>query len=441
MKKNLFGTDGIRTTVGDHPLTLQLLPQLGHAIAQWALQKYNKKPSILLGHDTRESCALIKAGLKTGLLQNNVDVTDAYVVPTPVLCQLVQKQDRFDCGIIISASHNPYHDNGLKIIDASNGKLSEQDEHTITELFYTHTATPTYQKLGTDTLLQNVNELYYQEIQTHFDAHFLAGVTVVLDYAHGATYQLAPQIFKQCGAQVISINNTPDGKNINDNCGALHLDQLQKKVIEHKADIGFAFDGDGDRVMAVSKDGVIKNGDDILALLLQHNTYQQQTGIVGTIMSNQGLHVHLTKNNKTLVRTPVGDKYVAQQLLKDNLLLGGEQSGHIIIRDYLTTGDGIFTALKTVESVMQNNNWDLHTFERYPQVLINVPVKEKKDLTQKPFATLITNREQQLKSGRLVVRYSGTEKLLRIMVEDDDAHHAHAIGTQLSQELQHHLAR
>ncbi len=434
MIDNIFGTDGIRATMGTATLTPLLLQQLGKAIAQWSINKYNKNPKILLGHDTRISCDLVKSALKSGLLLYPIQIFDGHILTSPAVCQLIAFQEHFDCGIIISASHNPYHDNGIKIIDKT-GKLSLDDELMISALFQEQNTHHNYLHLGSEIFWSQAEQSYINTLSSFFTKNFLIGKKIILDCAHGASFRLAPQIFNQFGATTIILHNQPDGCNINHNCGALHPLSLQKAVIEHQADAGFAFDGDADRVIVVNKNGQIKDGDDILALLLNHPHYKHTTQVVGTIMSNQGFEFFLNNQSKTLIRTAVGDKYVCASLVEKGLILGGEPSGHIIVRDYLNTGDGIFIALRVLESLIINDNWKMETFEKFPQVLLNVPVLQRKDLASNPYEQIITRWRNELQSGRIIIRYSGTENLLRIMIEDNDYHHAHAIGDRLVQQL------
>lgn len=441
MNKTLFGTDGIRTTVGHHPLTYQTLPQLGRAIACWAQKKYNKKIAVLLAHDTRISCSFIKSALKSGLLLEDIALYDANILPTPAICLLTRDHDNLDIGIIISASHNPYHDNGIKIVDKSGNKIDASDEKIICSfLDNQHSDHINYSSLGTDIVYEQASQYYYDYIINHFDPSFLQTLTIVLDCAHGATSDLAQKIFQYCGATVHTINNRPNGTNINNQCGALFPHNIQKAVLKYNADIGFAFDGDGDRVTIVTKEGIIKNGDDILALLSSHSQYNRMHSIVGTILTNQGLETFLKQHNKKLIRTQVGDKYVAQQLEKNNILLGGEPAGHIIMSDYLSSSDGIFSALRILETMTQTNNWDLVTFKSYPQFNVAVPISIKKDLNQYPLTTIIKEHEELLHDGRLIVRYSGTENVLRIMVEDKKQTRAEYIGKKLSQILAKELS-
>lgn len=436
MNHSFFGTDGIRGRIGTHPLTVDSLLTLGKALGHWIEKTYGSS-TILIGYDTRQSCSLIKSALATGLLTQPLLLVDGYILPTPAIAQLVQKTDLFSCGIIISASHNPYHDNGIKLI-TKQGKISAADEQEITDLFYQQNSSYSYDTLGTMYSCNNAAQQYATYVRSFFKPLFLDGITVVLDCAHGATSALAPTIFNECGARTLVINNKPSGTNINDRCGSVLPEQLQQAVLENHADIGFAFDGDGDRVIAVNRQGIIKTGDDFLALLCQHPLYAKESGVVGTVLSNYGLQRLLENSHKQLIRTDVGDKYVGRALKTHNLLLGGEQSGHLIMRDYLDSGDGIFAALRILEAIISTNNWDFESFTPYPQIQINVPIKEKKDLSQPPLATIIASYQQQIE-GRLIVRYSGTEQVLRIMVEDNNLARAQNIATNLSNTLQQQL--
>jgi phosphoglucosamine mutase len=441
MITSLFGTDGIRGAVGTSPFTREQLPMLGSAFAQWAHETYGEHPRIIIASDTRQSCAFIKAALASGLLQYPVQLYDAGVISTPALCYLTQKTNMVDCGIMISASHNHYSDNGIKVIDARRGKISHEDEQRISELYATHTLPEyPYQSLGSHYYLSDAAARYSVAVSAWFTPDFLQGKTIVLDCAHGALSALAPTIFEQVGATVIVLNNTPSGTNINEDCGALHPKSVQAAVQRYNADAGFAFDGDGDRVIAVSRSGEIKDGDDLLALLLDHPRYCTTPSVVGTDMTNQGFISFLRQRNISLIRTKVGDKYIAQSLEQQQLILGGEQSGHIIIRDYLDTGDGLFTALRVLEAMSITNNWYMKTFTKFPQLLISIPVAIKKDLSTPAIATIIEQGNAQLKSGRLVVRYSGTENVLRIMIEDNELSYVQQLGNYLSDALKQALS-
>ncbi len=435
----LFGTDGIRGTIGTPPFTTDDTVRLGSAIGTWIVSTYGENAHILIAHDTRQSADWLTNGLSAGLLLSPLTVHLAGVLPTPAISHLLKDNNQFDCGIVLSASHNPYHDNGIKVVSRTQGKLTQSQEQSISAL-YQKNRTPSYRTFGSVVFFEKASEQYVAALCKQFKALQLQGRTLVLDCANGATSTVAPHIFSLLGAQVIPINAHPTGTNINEQCGALYPQSLQKAVIEHGADFGCAFDGDGDRVMLVNQQGELKNGDDMLALLSNHPAYASQRTIVGTVMSNQGIEQYLKLNGKQLIRTAVGDRWISEYLKKNDLLLGGEQSGHVILHDILPTGDGIATALRTLESIMHTDNWNMKTFNRYPQTLINIPVARKKDLKEPSIAAIITKYESQLDSGRIHVRYSGTENLLRVMVEDRETTTTHRLcdhlATALKKELQ-----
>lgn len=435
--QSFFGTDGIRKTMGVYPLTFNDLPIVGFSIALWAQEKYAKKnPSILIASDTRQSADFLKSCLNSGLLLTSVTVYDAGILPTPVAHYLL-KTGHYDCALILTASHNHHGDNGIKIIDTHTSKLTREDENTITALMHTAKPAPDYRQLGTLIHLEDPSAYYCKALATHFAPDFLQDTTIVLDCAHGATSTLAPKIFKAFGAQVITINNEPTGTNINLECGATDTRQLERAVLLHHADAGFAFDGDGDRLIVVNRLGQCKDGDDILYLFSQHPSYKRVTTLVSSIMANQGLENKLSNDGKSLLRTPVGDKHICQALKQHDLCIGAEPSGHGILTDHLESSDGIYSALRVMESVLSNKNYDMETFIKMPNILINIPVPYKKDLTCPEVASIINLYQQQLASGRLLVRYSGTENLLRIMVEDTEYDHAQVVAQQLSKELAH----
>lgn len=436
----LFGTDGIRNKVGERPFIHADLVQLGYALAQWILTRYGMDASLLLAYDTRISAAYINATLKSALLAYPLHLEDAGIVPIGTLSKIVAHSSRWHVGVMISASHNPYYDNGIKLICAQSGKLSAYDEAIISSLFYQEKPTNTYTTFGTDHSYTNLLMEYKQLLNTYFPPLFLKGIRIVIDCAYGACSYYAPEIFTYFGAQVIALHTAYNGTNINHECGALHPEKLQHAVIEHAAHIGFAFDGDGDRVIVINDKGNIKDGDDILALLTTHPLYASSSSIVATTMSNKGLETYLHKKGKTLIRTTVGDKYVAQELEHHNLLLGAEQSGHIILRDYVNSGDGIFAALRILETVQLTNNYAFETFTKHPQAYINIPVNYKKDLTEEPLQSHIATHQQQCTDGRVVVRYSGTENVLRLMVEHPDIVQARALITSLAKLLQKELS-
>lgn len=376
------------------------------------------------------------SALQTGLLLHAVDLYCAQVVPTPVVYYLTHGARAYDCGVMITASHNPYQDNGIKIIDSNQGKLTAEDELSLSLLYeQADLTTISYERLGTVSFVNDLYEQYKQYLSQHFPIRFLEGQTIVLDCAHGATSFWAPSLFSHFGAHVIPLHNQPNGKNINDACGSLHTQALQKAVLTHGADIGFAFDGDGDRVIAVNRYGQEKNGDALLAVLSEHPAYVDMPAIVGTVMTNQGFLKHLAHKSKALLRAAVGDKQVLTQLLQRNLLLGGEPSGHIIMRDLAVYADGIAVALKVLEAMLITGNVDLLTFEPFPQAFFVLPVQKKQDLLEPRFVAIQEKAEKQLIAGRILVRYSGTENVLRLMAEDETYANAYNIVIYLATEF------
>lgn len=429
--KNIFGTDGIRDKINHGPLTTENLTQLGHAIGQWATNNFEKPIKILIGYDTRSSCPSILETLSNSILQYPVELFNGKILPTPVICKLVREEE-FDLGIIISASHNLAEYNGIKIVKKY-AKISALIESTITQLYHDGKFDNNTQKR----LLQSydqANQLYQIFITAWFEASFLQGKKIVLDCANGATYKLAPKIFEHFGAQVITINNNPDGHNINLQCGSTCPQNITNAVLIHEADWGISFDGDGDRVMIVDKNGHNYDGDEILGILSQHPLFKKSP-VVGTIMSNQGLGQYLQEKNKIFFRASVGDKHVYQMMQQYHAMLGGEPSGHIIVEPFSYSGDGIFTAFLFIDTILKENIQML-PFKKFAQVSTHIDISVQQDLKQEPFANIIKKYETQLNPGRLVVRYSGTEPILRIMVESDNQQTATTIAHQLKDELQ-----
>jgi len=430
-----FGTDGIRKKVGHAPLTIEHLPKLGFAIGQQIINRYGPHAHLLLGHDTRISCSFIKAAIETGLLLHPITIHDAQILSTPAVCRLVKENPQMSAGIIITASHNHYQDNGIKIVD-TDGIKNKADAAAIEKLFVTQSEKiSNYNTLGSINVWHNAADNYISSLCKLFPPKFLTGITVALDCANGASSQIAPKIFTTLGATVIIIHNQPTGTNINAQCGALHTDDLVKTVKENKADIGFACDGDGDRLVVITKDCIKKNGDDILALLLQHPHYAHEDTIVGTIMTNEGFKTWLAEKNKKLIRAEVGEPSIIELLNHHNLKLGGEPSGHIVMADYLCSSDAICVALRLLEIIIETNNWKLATFDQYPQINLTVPVSVKKPLSKQPFLHIIETAKKMLPKGRLIIRYSGTESILRITTEDHDKEHAQQIAHIVAEKL------
>ena len=433
---HFFGTDGIRGQVGEGFFVPERLVVIGRAIGAWVVKRasHGKKPRVLLLHDTRVSCDFIKSAVLRGMHMHPVETYDAGVLPTPAASYFA---DLFDVAVIISASHNPWHDNGIKIIDKS-GKLCLADEIELSRLIVDiehaniHArVAPIGAQAGVARCFADAQKLYCQKVIAHFPPNLLCGKKIVLDCAHGATYRVAPAIFGASGADVIVLNDRPDGRNINDNCGAVHPEELARTVVGQAADAGFAFDGDGDRVIAVNRHGEIKDGDDLLALLSTHPAYADQQALVGTILSNYGLERFLSEQGKSLVRVSVGDKYVVEALNQTNGVLGGEQAGHIILKDMLATGDGILSALRVAETIELTHNEDMRTFAKYPQVHRDIPLSVDKAICQRAVEEAVDSAQARLNRGRLVVRFSGTQPVLRIMAEASLYDDASAIVDEL----------
>lgn len=420
MQKNIFGTAGIRSRIGQYPLNPDTLIKLGRAIAKFAIDKHGKYPRILLANDTRMSSDLMKALIKVGLLQFPVKIYDAQILPTPAAYYLVNKINSYNCGIVITASHNPHTDNGIKIVDQLSCELSEQDELFISKHMNTDCLDIDYENIGIEYHVKTTQNTYSQAIISKFKKNTFNNIKVVIDCANGAVSTLAPTIFGKLGIDTIAINTRPNGTNINNKCGSTNPKILQQTVKKYNANIGFAFDGDGDRVVAVTQNLEVKDGDELIALLATHPTYANEAKLVSTIVSNLGLELWLKKQNKKLIKSNVGEKNVVSTMREQDCLVGGEPSGHIIIKDFAHYSDGIFVALKILETASITNNIALQTFKKFPQVTTNIPIKEKKDLTKKPFVDIIKKYQNEIIPGRLIARYSGTENILRVLIEGEN---------------------
>lgn len=435
MKSSLFGTDGIRGRVGEGLFVSETLMRIGFAIGRWATVRYGPRPVLLIVSDTRASASWIKAALTTGLLQTPVDIIDGGVVPTPGAAHLLRADRCAHAALVISASHNPAEDNGIKILDAITGKLSATDEQLVTAYFYDDCRVQGT-TFGSVSMMHDAIQRYRDLIVAQLPGPWAVGLRVVLDTAYGATSQIAASCFTSLGAEVIMLHDTPDGYNINKKCGSTDVLTLQAAVFAQSADVGFAFDGDGDRVIVVNRWGVVKDGDDILALLLSHPAYQHTPAVVGTIMSNAGLQHYCHERGIGFLRTAVGDKHIAEALERENWLLGGEPSGHIIMRNHLMMGDGLMVARWILSTMVLTGNSDLVTFTKYPQITCNIPVARRYDLSHEYFMACIHEAEQLVGPGRIAVRYSGTEPVLRVMVEACDMQRAEEISHKLVFALQ-----
>jgi phosphoglucosamine mutase len=419
----MFGTDGVRGLAGKAPLDPQTVRRLGAALVR-ALPHGTESPQFLIGRDTRESGGWIEAELAQGACGEGATVTSAGVVPTPAVAFLT-RTGSFDAGVVISASHNPYEDNGIKVFSGKGEKFTERVEREVEAIV----ADASWSARGGDAGEVPRAELidaYLDHLRAVFpEAASIVRFPIVLDCANGATTTAAPELFNSLGFETIVVGNRPDGRNINLDCGSTHPELLARTVVERGCAMGVAFDGDGDRAIFVDHRGHVIDGDAVLLMCghqLKREGRLKGDAIVATVMSNIGLEIALTALGITLVRTAVGDKHVMEEMLKRNLALGGEQSGHIIFSEYLFTGDGLCTALNVLRTVALSGRTlaDLASdLTAYPQVLLNVRVRERVELSSVPaVAEVIARVEARVAGqGRLLVRYSGTEPLLRVMLE------------------------
>lgn len=444
MAKQLFGTDGIRGVAGEAPLDPATIYSCGLALGA-DLRMHADDPQVVIGMDTRESGQGIAEQLAGGLAAKGVNVHFAGVVTTPGVAYLT-KSVPFSAGVMISASHNPFRDNGIKIFSSTGYKLPDKEEHLIEQVIF-HELSEGVEPESVELAVEpGLSDRYLEYLLS--TAHTpLSGMRLVLDCGNGAAYRLAPELFRRAGAEVTAICNEPDGRNINLNCGALHVEALRERVLREHADAGVAFDGDADRAILVSGAGKIIDGD---AVLLVAARYLKQAGhlagdtVVSTVMSNLGLERALGSMGVRMLRTQVGDKYVLEEMIRTGAVLGGEQSGHIIFHEFATTGDGMLTALRIFEIARATGrSLDELTsdLQVYPQLLVNVRVKERRDLEQMPHVQqAIQECERAMDGfGRVLVRFSGTEPLARVMVEGADLervqHHSHRIADAIRAEI------
>jgi len=425
--KNLFGTDGIRNRVGLSPFISNELNILGKSIGKWLYNIYsNKKINVIIISDTRNSCNWVKLNLVSGLIEYDIDLYDFGIMPTPFAFHFLQDNLLYDLAIVISASHNQYYDNGIKIIKKDGIKLNLDDELNISNIYYSLVKDNKINnlKFGQFNNIKDSRYMYINKILSLFNNNLLKDLKIVVDNANGAFSLISSNVIRSLGGNVISINDDYDGFNINYNCGATNVENLRKTVLELDADFGLAFDGDGDRVILVNKLAEIKDGDDILAILSNNSDYISYKYIVGTVISNEGLNQYLSMQGKSLIRVDVGDKYIYNELKNRDLLLGGESSGHIILKNYINGSDGLLVALKVIEAARINGNMLLETFKKYPQINLSIPIKYIDRLSLENYirsSTFQTIKEDYEKDGfRLLVRFSGTESVLRIMVEGLD---------------------
>jgi phosphoglucosamine mutase len=447
--RKLFGTDGVRGVANLEPMTSETAMQLGRAAAHIFMRRAGRH-QIVIGKDTRLSGYMLEAALISGICSMGVDVLLVGPMPTPAIAFLTRSL-RADAGVVISASHNPYQDNGIKFFSNNGFKLPDEVEARIEQLIVSneiHHLRPTADAIGKAFRIDDAEGRYIEFVKRSLpkDLDF-QGMKLVVDCANGAAYKAAPNVLRELGAAVEVLCDKPDGMNINAGCGAVHPEGLQEAVLAHGADLGIALDGDADRAIFVCEQGEIIDGDHVMAALaldLHAQRLLAKQTIVGTVMSNFGLELAMGKAGIRLIRTPVGDRYLLERMLSDGYNFGGEQSGHFIFLDHNTTGDGLISALQIL-SLMKRTKKPLSELAKamaaVPQVLVNVKVKEKRDLASLPeLQRAIETSERRLNgTGRILVRYSGTEPLLRIMVEGEEDATIRAVADDLVQIVRSHL--
>ena len=438
-QRKYFGTDGIRGMVGQWPISADFMLRLGRAVGSVLAREGKDRPLVLIGKDTRISGYMFESALESGLVAAGADVGLLGPMPTPAVAFLTRSM-RASAGIVISASHNPYHDNGIKFFSAGGEKLSDEVELAIEREVDADFATVASERLGKATRISDAVARYAEFCKATVAEDFsLRGLKLVLDCAHGATYQVAPKVFAELGAEVIAIGDKPDGFNINRESGSTHPQALKQAVLAHGADLGIAFDGDGDRLVLVDRHGVLADGDDILYVLALswHARGLLEGPVVGTLMSNYGLQLALAELGVSLIRANVGDRYVMQQLRQHGGVLGGETSGHILCLDRATTGDGIVAALAVLEALALSGQ-DLATARRglkkLPQVMLNVrAIGAREALVSSEVQQSLAEVEQTLRGrGRVVLRASGTEPLVRVTIEAADAAEVQQLAEKLA---------
>lgn len=439
----------MRGAAGAFPLDKKTIEIVGKSLARQFKTKLNRVPRFITGRDTRESGKWIEQAFHGGACEAGAHCESAGTITTPGVAYLTGKFD-FDAGIIISASHNPFQDNGIKIFSPTGKKLDEATEREIEKDIFDSAEAEARKAEPEEVDSSNAakyQDSYLNYLKSAFENLSLKNLKIVLDCANGASSNLAPLLFNSLGADVIAIHNKPDGKNINEECGSLHLENLQAKVLEEEADFGVAFDGDADRALFVDEQGNLIDGDATLWAmanhLKKHGNLKNKT-VVATVMSNLGLEVALDSKNIKLLRTAVGDKYVLKELLKTDSEVGGEQSGHIIFPHKSLVGDGMMTTLHLLEAMSENNkslSEITGDFKRFPQILVNIKVKEKvpfEDVAE--IAVVAGSIEKELgNKGRLLLRYSGTENLARVMIEGENQEEIEAKANVLARVIKETL--
>jgi len=437
MSKKYFGTDGIRGRVGEYPITPDFMLKLGWA-AGMAFRKMGAC-KVLVGKDTRISGYMFESALEAGLTSAGADVMLLGPMPTPAIAYL-SRTFQAEAGIVISASHNPHDDNGIKFFSGKGTKLPDELELMIEELLDTPMAVVESSKIGKVSRINDASGRYIEFCKSSVPTGTsFSGLKIVIDCANGATYKVAPSVFRELGAEVVVLSAQPNGLNINDNCGSTHMDQLQAAVLTEHADLGIAFDGDGDRVLMVDHTGAIVDGDELLFIIARdlHERGKLQGGVVGTLMSNLGLELALADLSIPFIRANVGDRYVIAELLERNWLVGGENSGHIVCFNHTTTGDAIIAALQVLMALKARNEGLAQTrqaLRKCPQVLINVRFGGGESPLEHPAVKEASARVTQAMAGRgrVLLRKSGTEPLVRVMVEGEDETQVRSYAEELA---------
>lgn len=429
MTRKYFGTDGIRGLVGEPPITPDFVIQLGWALGHYLAGKYPGEDNrILIGKDTRISGYMFESALQAGIVASGVNVSLLGPMPTPAIAYLTRTLNA-KAGIVISASHNPYHDNGIKFFSADGTKFSDEDELLIESYLDMPLQTVSSDKLGKVRRINDAAGRYIEYCKSTVPMGFsLKGMRIVLDCAHGATYHIAGNVFKELGAEVVVIGAEPDGLNINEKVGSTEPQALQNKVTEVRADLGIAFDGDGDRVLFVDNKGKIVDGDDLIYIIASGHQAKEDgwQGVVGTVMTNLAIELAIKKRGMQFERAKVGDRYVKEIMQQKGWKLGGEASGHLICGDVTTTGDGIVAALKVLQVLKQSSKSlreALAGVNKFPQHMINVRVEDKSlVLNSEKLIQAVEQSEKEMHGcGRVLLRPSGTEPVIRVMVEGDNA--------------------
>jgi len=449
---HLFGTDGIRGKFNEYPMTTDLALEVGKAIALIFKHQTDTKKQIVIGKDTRGSGDILENAIVSGICSAGVDALQAEILPTPGIAFLTRSLNAM-AGVVISASHNPYDDNGIKLFNNKGFKLSKSFESRIEKEVLDKNKDEMPDVIyapGHHTLIKNAREQYVDFLyRSIVSPHLIKDIKIVIDCSNGATYKVVPELFHRLGATTEFLSVNPNGKNINDGCGSEHPEILAKTVIQKGADIGLAFDGDGDRLIAIDEKGLMIDGDQVIAILA--DAYQKKNQlknnlVVTTIMSNIGLRFAMQKMGIQHIMTDVGDRMVMQELVKRKAVLGGENSGHIILLNHHTTGDGIISALKLIE-ILSSGTKSLSELKKiitiFPQILINVEVREKPDLrTIKDIQRLIKSVESRLSNqGRVLVRYSGTQPQCRVMVEGPTHDIVNEYGQEIADAVKNHIGK